>query len=98
MRGKPTWEHLDDELHVLLQCEDTPNRAKVKLASAMRHVKRMLVPVVSSLKCQGCESDPSATPENFLDFGRRGTFQKKGHLGVYFFFTLYRQKILGFWG
>uniref|UniRef100_A0A914RX85 K Homology domain-containing protein n=1 Tax=Parascaris equorum TaxID=6256 RepID=A0A914RX85_PAREQ len=25
-RGKPNWEHLNDDLHVLIQCEDTPNR------------------------------------------------------------------------
>ncbi|VDL71091.1 unnamed protein product [Nippostrongylus brasiliensis] len=43
-RGKPNWEHLDDELHVLLQCEDTENRARVKLRSAMDHVKKLLVP------------------------------------------------------
>ncbi|KAK6755555.1 hypothetical protein RB195_014122 [Necator americanus] len=43
-RGKPNWEHLDDELHVLLQCEDTENRARVKLRSAMEHVKKLLVP------------------------------------------------------
>ncbi|MCP9263114.1 Protein quaking [Dirofilaria immitis] len=33
-RGKPNWEHLDDELHVLVQCEDTPNRAYTKLKAA----------------------------------------------------------------
>ncbi|KHN72604.1 Female germline-specific tumor suppressor gld-1 [Toxocara canis] len=30
-RGKPNWQHLDDDLHVLLQCEDTPNRVYLKL-------------------------------------------------------------------
>ncbi|VDM72887.1 unnamed protein product [Strongylus vulgaris] len=43
-RGKPNWEHLDDELHVLLQCEDTENRARIKLHAAMEHVKKLLVP------------------------------------------------------
>ncbi|PAV74152.1 hypothetical protein WR25_16492 [Diploscapter pachys] len=43
-RGKPEWEHLDDDLHVLLQCEDTENRAKAKLKVATDHVKRLLVP------------------------------------------------------
>ncbi|EYB82271.1 hypothetical protein Y032_0363g3530 [Ancylostoma ceylanicum] len=43
-RGKPNWEHLDDELHVLLQCEDTENRARIKLRAAMEHVKKLLVP------------------------------------------------------
>ncbi|GMT27057.1 hypothetical protein PFISCL1PPCAC_18354, partial [Pristionchus fissidentatus] len=43
-RGKPNWEHLSDELHVLIQCEDTPNRAKVKLQRATEEVKKLLVP------------------------------------------------------
>ncbi|CAI4222862.1 unnamed protein product [Auanema sp. JU1783] len=43
-RGRPNWEHLDDDLHVLLQCEDTENRARMKLAAAMTHVKKLLVP------------------------------------------------------
>ncbi|GBP49450.1 Protein held out wings [Eumeta japonica] len=43
-RGKPNWEHLADELHVLLTVEDTENRAKIKLARAVEEVKRLLVP------------------------------------------------------
>ncbi|KAJ8724389.1 hypothetical protein PYW08_015863 [Mythimna loreyi] len=43
-RGKPNWEHLADDLHVLLTVEDTENRAKVKLARAVDEVKRLLVP------------------------------------------------------
>uniref|UniRef100_A0A1I7T9F4 KH domain-containing protein n=1 Tax=Caenorhabditis tropicalis TaxID=1561998 RepID=A0A1I7T9F4_9PELO len=43
-RGKPNWEHLSEELHVLIQCEDTANRAKVKLLRAMDEVKKLLVP------------------------------------------------------
>ncbi|VDO69741.1 unnamed protein product [Heligmosomoides polygyrus] len=43
-RGKPNWEHLSEELHVLIQCEDTPNRARVKLARAVEEVKKLLVP------------------------------------------------------
>ncbi|GMR52580.1 hypothetical protein PMAYCL1PPCAC_22775 [Pristionchus mayeri] len=43
-RGKPNWEHLSEELHVLIQCEDTPNRAKVKLIRAVDEVKKLLVP------------------------------------------------------
>lgn len=46
-RGKPNWEHLSEELHVLIQCEDTPNRARVKLARAVEEVKKLLVPAVS---------------------------------------------------
>uniref|UniRef100_A0A915K808 K Homology domain-containing protein n=1 Tax=Romanomermis culicivorax TaxID=13658 RepID=A0A915K808_ROMCU len=43
-RGKPNWEHLDDELHILIQCEDAENRAKVKVHAAVEEVKKMLVP------------------------------------------------------
>ncbi|KAK5985517.1 RNA-binding protein asd-2 [Trichostrongylus colubriformis] len=43
-RGKPNWEHLSEELHVLIQCEDTPNRARIKVARAVDEVKKLLVP------------------------------------------------------
>lgn len=44
-RGKPNWEHLSDDLHVLLTVEDTENRAQIKLARAVEEVKKLLVPV-----------------------------------------------------
>ncbi|XP_076226861.1 protein held out wings isoform X5 [Nomia melanderi] len=43
-RGKPNWEHLTDELHVLLTVDDTENRATLKLARAVEEVKKLLVP------------------------------------------------------
>ncbi|XP_065347124.1 protein held out wings isoform X3 [Cloeon dipterum] len=43
-RGKPNWEHLNDELHVLITVEDTENRAKLKLQRAVDEVKRLLIP------------------------------------------------------
>uniref|UniRef100_A0A158R6A7 KH domain-containing protein n=1 Tax=Syphacia muris TaxID=451379 RepID=A0A158R6A7_9BILA len=43
-RGKPNWEHLSEDLHVLIQCEDTPNRAVLKLKRAVAEVKKLLVP------------------------------------------------------
>ncbi|XP_056642714.1 protein held out wings isoform X2 [Diorhabda carinulata] len=43
-RGKPNWEHLSDELHVLLTVEDTENRAQVKLQRAVEEVRKLLVP------------------------------------------------------
>ena len=46
-RGKPNWEHLNDELHVLITVEDTENRAKVKLQRAVEEIKKHLVPAVS---------------------------------------------------
>ncbi|KAI1308654.1 Uncharacterized protein HDE_00405 [Halotydeus destructor] len=44
-RGKPNWEHLNDELHVLITVEDTPNRANVKIERAMEEVNKLLKPV-----------------------------------------------------
>lgn len=44
-RGKPNWEHLSDELHVLITVEDTENRAHIKLERAVEEVKKLLVPV-----------------------------------------------------
>ncbi|XP_054265541.1 protein held out wings-like isoform X3 [Macrosteles quadrilineatus] len=43
-RGKPNWEHLSEELHVLITVEDTENRAKLKLQRAVEEVKKLLVP------------------------------------------------------
>lgn len=48
-RGKPNWEHLNDELHVLITVEDTENRAKVKLQRAVDEIRKLLVPAVSGL-------------------------------------------------
>ncbi len=44
-RGKPNWEHLNDELHVLITVEDSENRANVKLQRAVEEVKKLLVVV-----------------------------------------------------
>jgi len=41
-RGKPNWEHLNDELHVLITVEDSDNRAKLKLERAVEEVKKLL--------------------------------------------------------
>jgi protein quaking len=41
-RGKPNWEHLNDELHVLITVEDCDNRAKMKLERAVMEVKKLL--------------------------------------------------------
>lgn len=43
--GKVNWEHLEEELHILIQCEDTPNRATVKIKNAVRQIKKLLLPV-----------------------------------------------------
>uniref|UniRef100_A0A8C5PKC8 QKI, KH domain containing RNA binding n=1 Tax=Leptobrachium leishanense TaxID=445787 RepID=A0A8C5PKC8_9ANUR len=43
-RGKPNWEHLNEDLHVLITVEDTQNRAELKLKRAVEEVKKLLVP------------------------------------------------------
>ncbi|XP_055599539.1 protein held out wings isoform X2 [Uranotaenia lowii] len=43
-RGKPNWEHLSDDLHVLITVEDTENRASAKIKRALDEVKKLLVP------------------------------------------------------
>lgn len=43
-RGKPNWEHLSEDLHVLIQCEDTKNRCEVKIQRAIEEVRKLLVP------------------------------------------------------
>jgi len=48
-KGKPNWEHLNEELHVLITVEDTRNRAELKLIKAVEEVKKLLVPSVSIL-------------------------------------------------
>merc|ERR1719278_775048 len=39
-RGKPNWEHLNDELHVLITVEDSENRAQMKLQRAIDELKK----------------------------------------------------------
>ncbi|XP_065225106.1 protein quaking-B isoform X3 [Planococcus citri] len=43
-RGKPNWEHLNEELHVLISVEDTENRAKIKMQRAIEEVKKLIIP------------------------------------------------------
>ncbi|KAM4692852.1 KH domain-containing RNA-binding protein QKI isoform 8-T9 [Discoglossus pictus] len=43
-RGKPNWEHLNEDLHVLITVEDAQNRAELKLKRAVEEVKKLLVP------------------------------------------------------
>jgi len=47
MRGKAKWEHLNEDLHVLLTVEDSKNRATIKMKHAVEQVKKLLVPSVS---------------------------------------------------
>ena len=41
MKGKANWEHLNDELHVLITVEDTKNRAEVKLKRAVEEIIKL---------------------------------------------------------
>ncbi|XP_068597234.1 protein quaking-B [Brachionichthys hirsutus] len=45
-RGRPNWEHLNEDLHVLLTVEDSQNRAEIKLQRAVEELNRLLVPAV----------------------------------------------------
>ncbi|TRZ00853.1 hypothetical protein DNTS_020556 [Danionella cerebrum] len=46
-RGKPNWEHLNEELHVLISVEDTQTRAEIKMRRAVEEVKKLLVPAAN---------------------------------------------------
>ena len=56
-RGKPNWEHLNEDLHVLITVEDAQNRAEIKLKRAVEEVNKLLVPAVSH---------PPPSPGHFL--------------------------------
>ncbi|KAM9786928.1 protein quaking-A isoform X2 [Syngnathus typhle] len=43
-KGKPNWEHLNEDLHVLIAVEDTQTRAEIKMKRALEEVKKLLVP------------------------------------------------------
>ena len=51
-RGKPNWEHLNDELHVLITCEDAENRAQMKIQRAIDEVRKLLTVVRKSVEYQ----------------------------------------------
>lgn len=55
-RGKPNWEHLNEDLHVLITVEDAQNRAEIKLKRAVEEVNKLLVPAVSSSHITSCYS------------------------------------------
>ncbi|GAA6110420.1 protein quaking-like [Tachysurus ichikawai] len=55
-RGKPNWEHLNEDLHVLITVEDAQNRAEIKLKRAVEEVNKLLVPAVSRAHVTSCYS------------------------------------------
>jgi protein quaking len=50
--NRAAWDHLNDELHVLITCEDTDNRAQIKLNRAVSEVKKLLIPAVRGVCVQ----------------------------------------------
>jgi protein quaking len=48
MKGKAKWEHLNEDLHVLVTVEDSKNRAIIKLKRAVEEVKKLLLPLPES--------------------------------------------------
>ena len=59
MRDKPNWEHLSEELHILITVEDHRQRGEMKLQRAVNEVKKLLVPLKEDKddlkKCQFME-------------------------------------------
>lgn len=45
--GQPNYEHLNEDLHVLIMVEDTEERARLKLQKAREEVAFLLQPPVS---------------------------------------------------
>jgi hypothetical protein len=45
-RGRPNWEHLNEELHVLITVEDSENRAEIKLQRAIAEIEKLLIPAI----------------------------------------------------
>lgn len=44
LKGKPNFEHLNEKLHVLIQCEDTHNRGEIRMEAVIKEIKKLLDP------------------------------------------------------
>ncbi|OTF78281.1 Held out wings-like protein [Euroglyphus maynei] len=42
LRGQPNWEHLNDDLHVMIVVEDSINRAEIKLNYARDQIQKLI--------------------------------------------------------
>lgn len=85
-KGKPNWEHLNDELHVLINVHDTPARARAKLERAVEEINKLLKPCSEAedeLKkrqlmelaiLNGTYRDSSPKPQNVLTSGANSQF------------------------
>jgi len=49
LRGRPGYEHLSDELHILIEAELPANIVDVRLRHAQEIIEELLKPVVSNL-------------------------------------------------
>lgn len=74
-RGKPNWEHLNEELHVLITVDDTKERAELKLKKACEEIKKLLVPTVSHV------------PHRFIAKPRKTLADKSGIAFLVIFLT-----------
>lgn len=63
-RGKPNWEHLNEDLHVLITVEDTQARAEIKMRRAVEEVKKLLVPAVSTGPAPQTRPVPTRSPKS----------------------------------
>lgn len=48
MKGKAKWEHLNEDLHVLVNVEDTMNRARIRIRRAVQEISKLLTPIPES--------------------------------------------------
>lgn len=46
LRGQPNWEHLNDDLHVMIVVEDSINRAEIKLNYARDQIQKLIDSVI----------------------------------------------------
>ncbi|KAI1240733.1 hypothetical protein IHE44_0009173 [Lamprotornis superbus] len=81
-RGKPNWEHLNEDLHVLITVEDAQNRAEIKLKRAVEEVKKLLIPAVSicmqafDLRFQKAEGEDSLKKMQLMELAiLNGTYR-----------------------
>ncbi|OQV18058.1 Protein held out wings [Hypsibius exemplaris] len=67
-KGKPNWDHLNDELHVLITVEDTAERARMKLDRAVGEINKLLVPL--------CEADDELKKRQLMELAiLNGTYR-----------------------
>ncbi|KAI3388011.1 hypothetical protein SNEBB_010314 [Seison nebaliae] len=72
MIGKPNWEHLKEDLHILISSEDTSNRNKVKLENARKEIEKLLIPT--------SEGDDELKRRQLIELAiLNGTYRDRNH-------------------